>query len=105
MAMPRSSGKRSADPAEARTAFGDHGSALPRVATAPVAPNASADRIIAPMFPGSCTAAITIISGASRAESSAFRRGAAQNIFRAPGRLAEKRGDALRRFRSGDGCK
>src|ERR1700726_2967649 len=37
-AIPRSTGRRSADPADARKALGDQGSAVPRVAIAPVAP-------------------------------------------------------------------
>src|SRR4029077_7483184 len=62
-AIPRSTGNRSAEPAEARNAFGDKGSAVPRAATTPVAPNASADLIIVPTFPGSCTPTITTTSG------------------------------------------
>src|SRR5258708_4288523 len=46
MAIPRNIGSLKDDPADALSAFGDHGSAVPSVATAPVAPNASADRII-----------------------------------------------------------
>src|SRR5271155_2778406 len=64
-AIPRSSGSRSAEPAEARSALADHGSAVPRVAANPVAPNASAERTAVPTFPGSCTPASTTTKGKS----------------------------------------
>ena len=57
--MPCRIGSRSADPADARSAFGPNGSAVPTPSAgqvaAPVAPNASAARKIVPTLPGSCT--------------------------------------------------
>ena len=101
IAIPRKQRKRSADPADARSALGDHGSAVPRVATAPVAPNASAERKIVPTFPGSCTAASTITSG----ELCPAPLRPAQHVLQPrqfPLRLPEERSHALRCFRVRD---
>jgi hypothetical protein len=68
MAIPVSTGKCSAAPADARSAFGANGLAVPlcpvAAVTTPVAPNAAAVRTIVPTFPGSCTPANTTISAA-----------------------------------------
>ena len=49
-------------PIAARSAFHPHGSADAPVNTTPVAPPASADRMIAPALPGSCTSTATTTS-------------------------------------------
>src|SRR5215813_13275020 len=53
-------GSLRAEPIEALSAFGLYGLTVPVVATRPVAPAASAVRIIAPMLPGSWSPSATI---------------------------------------------
>src|SRR6202142_559942 len=60
---PVSSGTRKTEPADARTAFGLYGLTVPFRKIRPVAPKASAVRMIAPALPGSCTPSRTTTSG------------------------------------------
>ncbi len=99
IAIPRNTGKRKPDPADARKAFGDQGSALPRVLTTPVAPNASADRTIVPTFPGSCTAAITTTSTASPRNAPSTPAAPRTTSSNSHAWLREKRRHSLRRLR------
>jgi len=52
---PAATGSLNALPIEPRRAFHPNGSADPAVTTTPVAPAASAERMMAPTLPGSCT--------------------------------------------------
>src|ERR1700733_4518425 len=67
---PRRRGIRRADPAEARMALADQGSAVPLVVTTPVAPKASAERMAAPTLPGSWTPKRATMRGRPRVRSS-----------------------------------
>ena len=91
VATPRRMGRRSAAPADARSALGPNGFAVPmppaEQAAAPVAPKASAVRTSAPTLPGSCTPAISSTSGVPRSRSSSVAA-----------RRPHQRRDALRRF-------
>ena len=60
-------GSRKLDPAEARSAFWFHGLTLPGVSKTPLAANASADRMIVPTLPGSCSPARMRSRGSSAA--------------------------------------
>src|SRR6201999_2343634 len=65
--IPATIGRCNAAPADARSAFGEYGLAVPlwpeAAVAAPVAPNAEAVRIIVPTLPGSCTPASTTSNG------------------------------------------
>src|SRR5579862_7226034 len=62
--------RRRAEPAEARMALADQGSAVPLVVTTPVAPKASAERMAAPTLPGSWTPNRATMRGRPRVRSS-----------------------------------
>ena len=64
--MTSSGCRRSALPIDPRSAFHPKGSAQAPAQTTPVAPPASATRMMAPTFPGSCTSTAITTSGVPR---------------------------------------